>query len=103
MMSIDVAPKYLKMITSILAQHLPSRQVWAYGSRVKRTATHRSDLDCVVFGATDSDIADAKEAFDASEIPFEIQLLNWERIPDDFKENIKKQYVVLSAPASHTD
>jgi hypothetical protein len=25
-----------------------------------------------------------------SDIPFEVQLLNWETIPDDFKENIKK-------------
>ncbi|MEA0971128.1 Restriction endonuclease subunit S [Candidatus Megaera venefica] len=93
--TIDVELKDLKIVKSIFARHLPYKQVWAYGSRVKWTATHTSDLDCVVFGATDSEIADAKEAFDESDIPFEVQLLNWETIPNDFKENIKEQYFIL--------
>ena len=93
--TIDVELKDLKIVKSIFARHLPHKQVWAYGSRVKWTATHTSDLDCVVFGATDSEIADAKEAFDESDIPFEVQLLNWKTIPDDFKENIREQYFVL--------
>ena len=93
--TIDVELKDLKIVKSVFARHLPYKQVWAYGSRVKWTATETSDLDCVVFGATDSEIADAKEAFDESDIPFEVQLLNWETIPNDFKENIKEQYFVL--------
>ena len=93
--SIDVEPRHLKIVKSVFARHLPYKQVWAYGSRVKWTAGHTSDLDCVVFGATDSEIADAKEAFDESDIPFEVQLLNWDNIPEDFKENIKKGYFIL--------
>ena len=93
--TIDVELKDLKIVKSIFARHLPYKQVWAYGSRVKWTATHTSDLDCVVFGATNSEIADAKEAFDESDIPFEVELLNWETIPDDFKENIREQYFIL--------
>lgn len=93
--TIDVELKDLKIVKSVFARHLPYKQVWAYGSRVKWTATHTSDLDCVVFGANDSEVADAKEAFDESDIPFEVQLLNWETIPDDFKENIQERYFVL--------
>ncbi len=93
--SIDVEPRHLKIVKSVFARHLPYKQVWAYGSRVKWTAGHTSDLDCVVFGATDSEIADAKEAFDESDIPFEVQLLNWDNIPEDFKENIKKGYFIV--------
>ena len=93
--TIDVELKDLKIVKFIFARYLPYKQVWAYGSRVKWTATHTSDLDCVVFGATDSEIANANEAFDESDIPFEVQLLNWEIIPDDFKENIQEQYFVL--------
>jgi type I restriction enzyme S subunit len=95
--TIDVELKDLKIVKSVFARHLPYKQVWAYGSRVKWTAGHTSDLDCVVFDATDSEIADAKEAFDESDIPFEVQLLNWEIIPDDFKENIQEQYFVLQS------
>jgi type I restriction enzyme S subunit len=93
--SIDLEPRHLKKIRSIFAGHLPYKKVWAYGSRVKRTASNTSDLDCVVFGATDSEIANAREAFDESDIPFEIQLLNWDTIPDDFKKNIKEGYFIL--------
>jgi len=93
--TIDIELKDLKIVKSIFARHLPYKQVWAYGSRVKWTATHTSDLDCVVFGATNSEIANTKEAFDESDIPFEVQLLNWETIPDDFKENIREQYFIL--------
>lgn len=92
---IDVEPRYLKMAQSIFARSLPFKKVWAFGSRVKWTARQSSDLDCVVFGATDSEIYKAKEAFDESEIPFEVQLLNFETIPKDFKENIKKEYFVV--------
>lgn len=93
--SIDLEPRHLKKIRSIFARHLPYKKVWAYGSRVKWTASNTSDLDCVVFGANDIEIANAREAFDESDIPFEVQLLNWDTIPDDFKENIKKGYFVL--------
>lgn len=92
---IDIEPEHLKMVQSVFARNLPFKQVWAYGSRVKFTARKTSDLDCAVFGATDSEIFKAQEAFDESDIPFEVQLLNWETIPDDFKENIKKEYFVL--------
>lgn len=93
--SIDLEPRHLKKIRSIFARHLPYKKVWAYGSRVKWTASNTSDLDCVVFGATDSEIANAREEFDESDIPFEVQLLDWDNIPEDFKENIKKGYFIL--------
>lgn len=93
--TIDVEPRHLQMVRSVFARHLPFKKVWAYGSRVKWTARKTSDLDCVVFGATDSEIYKAQEAFDESDVPFEVQLLNWETIPDDFKANIKKEYFVL--------
>jgi type I restriction enzyme S subunit len=92
---IDVEPRHLKMIQSIFARNLPFKKVWAFGSRVKWTARPSSDLDCVVFGASDGEISKAQEAFDESEVPFEVQLLNWENIPEDFKENVKKEYFVV--------
>ncbi len=93
--NIDIDPKYLKMVRSILAKYLPHKTVWAYGSRVKWTATKRSDLDCVVFNANGADLCSVKEAFDESEIPIIVQILAWENIPDDFKDNIKQKYFIL--------
>jgi predicted nucleotidyltransferase len=93
--NIDVKPHYLEIIRNAFAEYLPHKKVWAYGSRVKGTSNQRSDLDCVVFNATDREIYEAKEFFDNSEIPFIIQLLSWEKIPEDFKDNIKQKYFIL--------
>ncbi len=93
--NIDIEPEYLEIIYSIFANYLPYKEIWAYGSRVKKTANKRSDLDCVVFNATDLEIYNAKEALDNSEIPFIIQLLRWEKLPEDFKINIKEKYFIL--------
>ena len=97
---IDAEPRCLEMVRTILSRYVPNKVVWAYGSRVKWTASERSDLDIVVFGAIDEELSELKEAFDDSEIPFIVQILSWESIPDDFKENIKQKYYVLQMKKS---
>lgn len=97
---IDVEPHHLEMVQSVLSRHVPYKVVWAYGSRVKWTATERSDLDIVVFSASDRELGNLKDAFDESEIPFIVQVLNWESIPDDFKENIKQKYYIMQTEKS---
>ena len=92
---IDVEPRHLKEIKSILARNLPYKKVWAYGSRVKWNANERSDLDLVAFDITDFQLSNIKDIFDESSVPFIVQILKWESIPDDFKENIKQKYFVL--------
>lgn len=92
---IDIEPRHLTALRSILARYLPYKNIWAYGSRVKWCAKETSDLDCVVFDATSSEIFEAQDALDESLIPFEVQLLNWETIPEYFKENVSKKYFVL--------
>jgi len=93
--TIDIAPRYLSEIQSILARHAPSKEVWAYGSRVKGSAERSSDLDCIIFGATASQIAHAQEAFDESAIPFAVSLLSWEAIPEEFRRAIREHYFTL--------
>jgi type I restriction enzyme S subunit len=98
--AIDIEPYHLQMVRDVLAEHLPHKLVWAYGSRVKWNASHTSDLDCVVFGADDTALYNAKEAFDESEIPFNVQILSWETAPADFKDNIKQKYYILQTEHS---
>lgn len=93
--AIDMEPRHLAMVRSVLARNVPFKEVWAYGSRVNWNATERSDLDCVVFGASDSEIAKTREAFEYSDIPFEVQVFAWDSLPKDFQENIRKRYFVL--------
>lgn len=92
---IDVEQRHYQTIKETLARFLPYKKVIAYGSRVKWNASETSDLDLAVFDATQKEIYEAKEAFDESNIPFIIQILNWETIPQDFKENIEQKYHIL--------
>ena len=74
---IDVEPRHLKEIKSILARNLPYKKVWAYGSRVKWNANERSDLDLVAFDITDFQLSNIKDIFDESSVPFIVQILKW--------------------------
>lgn len=94
---IDLEPRHLEMVHSVLARHVPFKEVWAYGSRVKGAATHRSDLDLVVFDAKEDEIYEARKAFAVSEIPFEVQLFGWDQLPEHFHQNILAACYVLRA------
>ncbi|NOQ77584.1 MAG: nucleotidyltransferase domain-containing protein [Methylococcaceae bacterium] len=84
---------------SFLKQYLPNTEVWAYGSRVKGTASSYSDLDLVAFtcSSQQSAVFDLKEAFEESDLPFRVDLFSWGEIPKQFQENIKRDKVLLSS------
>jgi len=45
---IDLNPRYWEIVRDILARHVPQYEVWAFGSRARRTAKEYSDLDLVI-------------------------------------------------------
>lgn len=99
--TLQLSEKHRTMVHALLARHLPDTEVWAYGSRVKGTAKPWSDLDLVVFAGSEQKnaVADLREAFEESDLPFRIDLLVWDEIPETFRENIRKQHVVLTKGA----
>jgi predicted nucleotidyltransferase len=40
--------QYLKMVCNILQKHVPSHEVWAFGSRINGKAKKYSDLDLAI-------------------------------------------------------
>lgn len=74
------------------------REVWAYGSRVQGDARKYSDLDLVVRGdePIEQDVLFwLKEAFETSDLPFRVDILDWNRISDAFKDRILENYTVI--------
>ncbi len=74
--------------------------IWAYGSRVNGQAHDMSDLDLVLISKDNSKInineyIDFKEVLTDSNIPILIQVLDWNRIPHYFHQNILDNYEVL--------
>lgn len=95
---LDLTDKHLSAITAILRKLVPDYEVWAYGSRINGTGHAGSDLDLVIVGKDKigwQQMAKLKAAFEDSNLPFSVDVLDWNAIPDNFKESIKKKYEVI--------
>ena len=98
---IDLLPEQLETVKRILAQHVPACEVRAFGSRVQQTAKKWSDLDLAVVGPEklDRDVFyGLKDAFEESELPIQIDVLDWHIISPEFQAVIDSEYVVLQSP-----
>lgn len=96
-MNIDVSPEYLTYLLATLRQYLPGTQVWAFGSRVKFTAKPASDLDLVAFVPENqkTKLSLLKETLADSNLPFKVDLHDWNDLPEAFRKNIEGGYVVI--------
>ena len=96
--AIDLTTDQRRTVLTLLNRHLPGTTVWAYGSRVKWTSHPASDLDLVAFAKPDQSprIAELREAFDDSFLPFRVDLFVWDDVPKDFRRRIEADHVVLA-------
>ena len=95
---IDLSPNHLKTVMQILAEHVPACEVRVFGSRVTCSAKDYSDLDLAIVGVTALDrhtLARLKEAFEDSDLPILVDVLDWHGISESFQEVIARDYVVL--------
>ncbi|MCY3708400.1 MAG: nucleotidyltransferase domain-containing protein [Caldilineaceae bacterium] len=95
---IDLSPNHLKTVRQILAEHVPACEVRAFGSRVTQSAKAYSDLDLAVVGDAALDrntLARLKEAFEESDLPIQVDVLDWQEISQSFREIIARDYAVL--------
>jgi predicted nucleotidyltransferase len=94
---LDVSPAHRALLLQFLQQFLPNAGVWAFGSRVKGNARATSDLDLVIFSSPGqkSQVFALQEALEESSLPFRVDLLVWDEIPEAFKANIRQGYVEL--------
>ena len=95
--TIDITTSQRKTILEMLKRYLPDTAVWAYGSRVKWTSRSESDLDMVVFASPDQkrQVSDLKEALEESDLPFRVDVFEWDEVPEGFRKNIEAEHVVL--------
>lgn len=98
--TLQLTPRYLEMVRQILREQVPGAEVWAYGSRVNGDSFEASDLDLVVRQPDDLKRETAKwwlltEAFEESDLPIQVQIVDWARIPASFHDEIAAAYVVV--------
>jgi predicted nucleotidyltransferase len=95
---ITVPVRHLRFLLEQLKLYIPDATVWAFGSRVKGSNRTSSDLDLAVLcdkQTAKEQLPKLNELFIESDIPFKVQLLDFNRLPVNMQENIKKKYIVL--------
>ncbi len=94
---IDLTAEQRHLVKSLLEKVLPNTTVWAFGSRVKFTSRPESDLDLVAFIQPEqkTKLSELREQFDESDLPFSVDVHDWNTLPENFKMNIKKEYTVI--------
>lgn len=96
---IDLTTAQRRTVLHLIQAYLPGTEVWAYGSRVKRTSRPSSDLDLVALAGPRQrrEVADLREAFEESDLPFRVDVLVWEDVPESFREEMERERVVLTS------
>lgn len=95
---IDLNPSHLETVKRILAEHVPDCEVRVFGSRVTWTAKDYSDLDLAIVGprALDSErLRLLREAFEESDLPFRVDVIDWHAISAAFRKVVEKKYEVV--------
>jgi uncharacterized protein len=105
MLKLNLQPDHLRLLLDILKAHAPEAEVWAYGSRVNGNGHEGSDLDLVVRSPANLDQPQKKlsllrDALSESNLPILVDVLDWARLPEDFRREIERQHVVVCAGAT---
>ncbi|MBV5339313.1 MAG: nucleotidyltransferase domain-containing protein [Deltaproteobacteria bacterium] len=89
----DLKPKHRNIVCEILANHLPDREVRIFGSRANGTAKPYSDIDLVIMGNEPLPVTTMRilrDAFDDSDLPFQVDLVEWAGTSEEFRVVIEK-------------
>ena len=100
MFPIDVKPEQMKVVRDILARYLPGREVRVSGSRATGTAKPHSDLDLVIMGDEHLPVTTMRmlrDDFDDSDLPFQVDLVEWAGVREEFRQIIAMTAIPLEA------
>lgn len=95
---IDIRPDHWDIVEGLLSRHVPDREVWAFGSRAKWTAKTYSDLDLAILGdepLLPNQLSALQDDFSESSLPWKVDVVEWARLSDSFKQVIKRDHVVV--------
>ena len=105
---IDIRPDHAAIVQDILTAHLPeTTSVRVFGSRAKWSAKTYSDLDLAIKAKQrlpSSLLSELSEAFSESELPFKVDVVDWQTASQEFRDIIDRDGLPLpwpSLPLSH--
>jgi type I restriction enzyme S subunit len=98
---ICVSEQELAIILDILKRYAPDCEARAFGSRYKWTSNDYSDLDLALTGKAKlglSRLGRIRDAFEESDLPFRVDVLDWRCLTKEFQSIINSGYEVIYTP-----
>lgn len=97
MNKLNIKENHLQKLKDILKEYCPQAEIWAYGSRLTEDFHDGSDLDLVVkdFHSDSCCLSELKELLKNSNIPFLIDINEYNYLPQSFQEEILKNYLPI--------
>ena len=96
---IDIRADHLRIVQTVLRRHLlDGVRVWVFGSRATWVTKDSSDLDLALEGDTDipqRSLSALEMAFEDSDLPFVVDIVDVNRIGERFRQIVAKQRVPL--------
>lgn len=95
---IDLPAPYKEEVRRLVRAHAPACEIRVFGSRVNGNALPYSDLDIALVASRkipDEQIEALKDALADSDLPFQVDVLDWHAIADSFRQKIAKHYEIL--------
>lgn len=87
-------PRHLAIVQDILSKY--SYSFYAFGSRARGNPKTLSDLDICFFDKIPSNIVmHIEEDFEESDLPYKVDIVDWNKCSDDFRALIKKDLVQI--------
>jgi uncharacterized protein len=90
-------------VLNVLSAHLPkSNKAWVFGSRVTGRARRYSDLDLAINAGrrlTLDEFAKLTEAFGESDLPYEVDLIDWHDLGQRWRLKIAAERLALTEAA----
>lgn len=95
---IDLETDQLHIIKNILDTHFPDAEVRVFGSRITGKSKRYSDLDLALVGKDKLDekrLDTLKDALSSSELPIQVDVVDWLSLSNSFRKAISEKYEVL--------
>lgn len=95
-----MAAEHRRIVLDVLDTHMPAgAAVWVFGSRANGRARRYSDLDLAIDAGrrlTIDETAVLREAFDESDLPYRVDIVDWQAISPGFRNLIAGDRRLLS-------
>jgi len=102
-LTVDLVEDHSRLVLQILAAHLPKgTSVWLFASRATGRARRYSDIDLAIDAGrplTLDEIARLTEAFSESDLPYRVDLVDWQGIDDRWQQAIASERIALTQSA----